>query len=87
MADRGVDGRGRLPIRKGVFVDVVALVKADHAVPSHVQAFNGARQEAQADLGIFTCFETRVTHRMRDAAATPPMPDASRSGSACRSTR
>ncbi len=69
VADHGIDGRGRLPIRKGVFVDMVAQVKAGHVTPSHVQAFNGARQEAQADLGIFTCFEKRVTHRMREAAA------------------
>ncbi len=35
-----------------------------------MQAFSGARQQAGADLGIFTCFERRVTPRMRDAAAS-----------------
>lgn len=37
--------------------------------PGHVQAFNGARQQAGADLGIFTCFRDRVTYGMRNAAA------------------
>ena len=69
MADHSIDGRGRLPICKVVFVDMVVQVKAYHAAPAHVQAFNGARQEAKADLGIFTCFEHRVTNRMREAAA------------------
>lgn len=68
--DHGIDGWGRIPIRKGVFVDMVAQVKAGSANPGHVQAFNGARQQAQADLGVFTCFEDRVTHGMRDAAAS-----------------
>ena len=36
--------------------------------PGHVQAFNGARQQAGADLGIFTCFRDRVTNGMRNAA-------------------
>ena len=67
--DKGIDGRGRLPIRKGHFVDIVSQVKGGNTGPSDVQAFNGARQEAGADLGIFTCFEDRVTARMRDAAA------------------
>ena len=35
-----------------------------------VQEFNAARQQAGADLSIFTCFEDRVTPRMRDAAAS-----------------
>lgn len=43
VADRGIDGRRRLPICKVVFVDMVVQVKADHAAPAHVQAFNGAR--------------------------------------------
>ena len=68
--DSGIDGRGRIPIRKGRFIDMVAQVKAGSATPGHVQAFNGARQQAKADLGIFTCFEDRVTHGMRDAAAS-----------------
>ena len=66
--DHGIDGWGRLPIRKGQFVDMVSQVKGGHTNPGHVQAFNGARQQAKADLGIFTCFEDRVTNGMRDAA-------------------
>ena len=68
--DRGIDGWGRLPIRKGVFLDVVSQVKGGSTGPGHVQAFNGARQQAGADLGIFTCFDNRVTSAMRDAAAS-----------------
>ena len=68
--DHGIDGWGRLPIRKGVFLDVVSQVKGGGTGPGHVQAFNGARQQAGADLGIFTCFEGRVTSAMRDAAAS-----------------
>ncbi len=66
--DHGIDGWGRLPIKKGQFIDLVAQVKGGHTNPGHVQAFNGARQQAKADLGIFTCFEDRVTNGMRDAA-------------------
>ena len=66
--DGGIDGRGRIPIRKGKFVDMVSQVKGGHTNPGHVQAFNGARQQAGADLGIFTCFEDRVTDGMRNAA-------------------
>ena len=69
-ADKGIDGWGRLPIRKGQFVDIVSQVKGGHTNPGHVQAFNGARQQAGADLGIFTCFEDRVTTGMRNAAAS-----------------
>ena len=68
--DGGIDGRGRIPIRKGEFVDMVSQVKGGHTNPGHVQAFNGARQQAGADLGIFTCFQDRVTNGMRNAAAT-----------------
>jgi site-specific DNA-methyltransferase (adenine-specific) len=68
--DGGIDGWGRLPLRKGQFVDMVSQVKGGHTNPGHVQAFNGARQQACADLGIFTCFEERVTSGMRNAAAT-----------------
>ena len=67
--DKGIDGWGRLPIRKGHFIDVVSQVKGGNTNPGHVQAFNGARLQAGADLGIFTCFEDRVTTGMRDAAA------------------
>ena len=68
--DKGVDGRGRLPIRKGQFIDIVSQVKGGGTSPGDVQAFNGARQQAGADLGVFTCFEERVTPRMRDAAVS-----------------
>ena len=66
--DKGIDGRGRLPIRKGKFVDVVAQVKAGNTNPSQVQAFNEARRQAGAELGVFTCFEDKVTSGMRNAA-------------------
>ena len=68
--DKGIDGWGRIPIRKGHFVDMVSQVKGGGTGPGDVQAFNGARQQAGADLGIFTCFDERVTPRMRDAAAS-----------------
>ena len=68
--DKGIDGRGRIAIRKGTFVDMVSQVKGGHTGPSDVQAFNGARQQDGADIGIFTCFDERVTSRMRDAAAS-----------------
>lgn len=67
--DKGIDGRGRFPIRKGVFVDVASQVKAGNTSPSHVQAFNEARRQAQAELGVFLCFEKKVTEGMRNAAA------------------
>ena len=66
--DKGIDGLGRLPVRKGVFVDVVAQVKAGNTNPSHVQAFNEARRQAGAEMGVFTCFEDKVTSGMRNAA-------------------
>ena len=68
--DKGIDGKGRIPIRKGKFIDIVSQVKGGGTGPGDVQAFNGARQQARADLGVFTCFEDRVTPRMRDAAAS-----------------
>ena len=68
--DGGIDGRGRIAIRKGQFIDLVSQVKGGHTNPSDVQAFNGARQQAGADLGIFTCFENKVTHGMRNAAVS-----------------
>ena len=68
--DKGIDGRGRFPIRKGRFIDLVSQVKGGGTGPGDVQAFNGARQQAGADLGIFTCFKDRVTPRMKDAAAS-----------------
>ena len=67
--DKGIDGRGRLAIRKGRFIDLVSQAKGGSTSPGDVQAFNGARQQAGADLGIFTCFNERVTYGMRDAAA------------------
>ena len=68
--DKGIDGRGRLAVSRGQFIDIVSQVKGGGTGPGDVQAFNGARQEAGADIGIFTCFEDRVTQRMRDAAAS-----------------
>ena len=70
VSDGGIDGRGRYPLRKGVFVDVVSQVKGGLSGlgPGDVQAFNGARQQANADMGVFTCFDERVTNGMRDAA-------------------
>ncbi len=68
--DRGIDGRGRLAIAKGKFIDLVSQVKGGRTNPGDVQAFNGARQQEGAHLGIFTCFGDRVTSRMRDAAAS-----------------
>ncbi len=68
--DGGIDGRGRFAIRKGKFIDIVSQVKGGGTGPGDIQAFNGARQQAGADLGIFTCFEDRVTQKMRDAAAS-----------------
>lgn len=68
VADKGIDGWGRYPLKKGVFVDIVSQVKAGGTNPSQVQAFNGARQQANADMGVFTCFDEKVTNGMRDAA-------------------
>ena len=66
--DKGIDGWGRIPIKKGQFIDMVSQVKGGGTGPGDVQAFNGARQQAGADLGIFTCFRDRVTTGMRNAA-------------------
>lgn len=49
---------------------MVSQVKGGSTGPGDVQAFNGARQQAGADLGIFTCFDERVTTGMKDAAAS-----------------
>ena len=68
--DKGIDGWGRIPVRKGQFVDMVSQVKGGNTNPGHIQAFNGARQQAGADMGIFVCFENRVTAGMRNAAAS-----------------
>ena len=68
--DKGIDGRGRIPIKKGQFIDIVSQVKGGKTSPGDVQAFNGARQQAGADIGVFTCFEERVTTNMRNAAAS-----------------
>ena len=59
-----------MAIKKGNFIDIVSQIKGGHTNPGHVQAFNGARHQAGADLGIFTCFEDKVTQGMRDAAAS-----------------
>ena len=68
VGDKGIDGWGRYPLRKGVFADVVSQVKGGGTGPGDVQAFNGARLQANADMGVFTCFDERVTNGMRDAA-------------------
>ena len=70
VADKGIDGEGRYPLRRGKFAKMVAQVKGGKTQPRDIQAFNGARQDARADMGIFTCFERRVTQGMRDAAAS-----------------
>ena len=68
--DRGIDGRGRLALRRGQFVDVVSQVKGGGAGAPAVQAFAGAMRQAGADMGIFICFKDRITRGMRDAAAS-----------------
>lgn len=68
--DGGIDGRGRIALRKGQFIDMVAQAKGGSTGPGDVQAFNGARQQVGAELGVFTCFQDRVTHSMRNAAAS-----------------
>ena len=68
--DEGIDGRGRFPIRRGKYIDLVSQVKGGSTGPGDVQAFNGARQQAGAELGFFTCFRDRVTPRMKDAAVS-----------------
>ena len=67
-SDGGIDGRGRLAVGKGKFIDLVSQAKGGGTNPSDIQAFNGARQQIGADLGIFTCFEDRVTTGMRNVA-------------------
>ena len=68
--DGGIDGRGRIAVAKGEFLDLVCQVKGGATKPGDVQALEGARQQAGADLGIFVCFADKVTSRMRDAAAS-----------------
>ncbi len=70
VADGGIDGRGRLAIKKGKFIDIVSQIKAGHTKPSDIQAFDSARKQAGADLGIFTCFEEKVTRGIKDTAAS-----------------
>ena len=70
QGDQGIDGRGRIAIKKGQFIDMVSQVKGGYTNPGDVQAFNGARQQAGADLGVFTCFNDRVTTGMRNTAAS-----------------
>ena len=71
--DKGIDGRGRLALRKGVFCDTVSQVKGGKTGAPDVRAFNGARLQAGADMGVFICFEDRVTQGMKDAAASAGM--------------
>ena len=68
--DKGIDGRGRFALRKGAFIDLVSQVKGGGTGAPDVQAFNGARLQAGADMGVFICFADRVTQGMRDAAAS-----------------
>ena len=71
--DKGIDGRGRLALRKGLFCDAVSQVKGGKTGAPDVRAFNGARLQAGADMGVFICFEDRVTQGMKDAAASAGM--------------
>ena len=68
--DGGIDGRGRLAIRKGRFIDMISQAKGGSTNPSDVRDLIGTRQKSKADIGIFTCFEDRVTRGMRDTAAS-----------------
>lgn len=67
--DHGIVGRRRIALQKGKFIDLVSQVNGGNPWPGDIQAFNGAREQEKADLGIFMCFENRVTHGMRNAAA------------------
>ena len=67
--DGGIDGRGRLPVRRGQFIDIVSQVKGGKTGVGDIRDFNGSRQQAGADLGIFTCFDDRVTDGMKNTAA------------------
>ena len=57
----GIDGFGRLAIDKGKLIDLVSQVKGGHTNPGHIQAFNGARQQVGAELGIFKEHKECVT--------------------------
>ena len=50
--DHGIDGWGRLPIKKGQFIDLVSQVKGGHTNPGHVQAFNGAGWSGPRDIHV-----------------------------------
>jgi hypothetical protein len=67
--DNGIDGWGRLAIRKGRFIDLVSQVKGGSTGSPDIRNFNGAREQAGADLGIFTCFADKSTTNMWDTAA------------------
>lgn len=69
-ADNGIDGWGRLAIRKGRFIDLVSQVKGGSTGSPDIRNFNGSREQAGADLGIFTCFADRVTANMRNTATS-----------------
>ena len=68
--DKGIIGWGRLPIKKGKLIETVFRMKGGSAGPGDVQAFNGARQKANADSAIFTCLDKRVTADMKNAVAS-----------------
>ena len=68
--DKGIDGWGRLPIRKGQFIDLVSQVKGGSTGQEMFRRLTERVSRAGADLGIFTCFDERVTQGMLDAAAS-----------------
>ena len=68
--DKGIDGEGRYPLAKGRFADMVAQVKGGKTQPRDIQAFDSARRQVRADMGVFTCFERRVTQGILDTAAS-----------------
>ena len=70
LGDKGTNGWGRLPIKKGKLTCSVFQVKGGSAGLEDVQAFNGARQKSNVDLGIFTCFDKRATTDMANAVAS-----------------
>ena len=49
--DQGIDGRGRLPIRKGVFIDVVSQVKGGSTGPGDVQGVQRGASAGGRGLG------------------------------------
>ena len=75
--DKGIDGWGRLPIRKGRFIDIVSQVKGGRTNPGQVQAFNGGRQQAGATLGRRRAHDEKIG---RENQPRPLMPRGARDG-------